>query len=995
MANYATLKAAIQQVIKTNGNNEITGALLQQSLLSMINSLGANYQFVGIANTSTNPGTPDQNVFYIAGSGTYPNFNNSVIPDGNIGVFKYNGSWTTETVPVGKNYEDEIDSLKLNSGIAKYSIQASGFKNGLYWYNNGGQLASMTTHASLAGTIKPIPVTPDEQIKFSIQIQLNQWGIIFANASGTIVGSYSYPLPDELNGTVVVPNGAEFAYFNTLQSAVPNSYVIVGVLFFGDIQQEIDAKQDEIDTNKLHGGIAKYSVQSNGFKPGLYWYVNNNRVASLTTHATLAGTVKPIPIKPGDKINFSIALASGQNGIILADSSGNVIEYHTALDIDDLNGQLTVPAGCAFAYFNTLQANIADSYVIVGVLFLDNLQAQIDRNTNSLFVIPDVEVQTGKAVNASTGAISDVAGNNAVVIDLTQTKAKILKFIQTISSSYGYGFIVNGVWQGYYNRSFPSGLNYYERTIQVPDGATEFRFSWNTGLYSNDNPVYCFLTDGLLQAYAVIGQINSINETLQILDSAVFKEQTIDISNIVSDGGILLDGTFDTNNTFGRVEIQLDGNKSYRNFTFKKTYVNNATRSCYGFVVNGQWVGFPGVTSASGSEEITVNVPTGATVFRVSWNRNTISDANFVLKTDATIDNSSVDGANKPVFQFTPDFVLSRVPTTYPSPTSAQAANFKPADLYALYDGLMASYPQYITKIDCDSVAQSALGITPPAYMSGLHIYMYKFTPKIGGNGTATDQTSRVKVFITSMHPQEKFGTYATFYMAKMICENWKNDVNAEMLRSLVDIYIMPCPWVWNMQNNSRANYNGINGNRQFPTKNWHETGAGTDNWSGTAPLSEYEAKVINYFLLQIQPNVSLDVHTSGNDNVGHMGIMLVNRNDTPLVDLCGVIARTTSNRAIQDNANFPESPDECIYGVYPEDGSGLGEFYEYAYEQGCKFSILSEESPYSKWDDGVFDIDGPIIEEYTDGILREQIQYLFNTILRLTRQACVVYYQQ
>ena len=33
MANYENLKSAIQQVVKTNGNNAITGALLQQSLL--------------------------------------------------------------------------------------------------------------------------------------------------------------------------------------------------------------------------------------------------------------------------------------------------------------------------------------------------------------------------------------------------------------------------------------------------------------------------------------------------------------------------------------------------------------------------------------------------------------------------------------------------------------------------------------------------------------------------------------------------------------------------------------------------------------------------------------------------------------------------------------------------------------------------------------------------------------------------------------------------
>ena len=99
MANYATLKAAIESVVRTNGNNEITGALLQQSLLSIIDSIGSNYQFVGIATPSTNPGTPDQNVFYIAATpGVYSNFDSSTLGSNEICVFKYNGSWTRENI---------------------------------------------------------------------------------------------------------------------------------------------------------------------------------------------------------------------------------------------------------------------------------------------------------------------------------------------------------------------------------------------------------------------------------------------------------------------------------------------------------------------------------------------------------------------------------------------------------------------------------------------------------------------------------------------------------------------------------------------------------------------------------------------------------------------------------------------------------------------------------------------------------------------------------
>lgn len=93
MSNYATLIASIQSVITQNGNNEITGTILQQTLLSMINSLGSGYQFVGIATPETNPGTPDQRVFYLASSGTYPNFGPATIPAGNLAVLYYDASW--------------------------------------------------------------------------------------------------------------------------------------------------------------------------------------------------------------------------------------------------------------------------------------------------------------------------------------------------------------------------------------------------------------------------------------------------------------------------------------------------------------------------------------------------------------------------------------------------------------------------------------------------------------------------------------------------------------------------------------------------------------------------------------------------------------------------------------------------------------------------------------------------------------------------------------
>jgi hypothetical protein len=96
MGYYMKLKAAIASVIKANGNNEITGAIMQSVLNTIVSIVGANRTFVGIANENTNPGTPDGNVFYIAyKAGNYVNFqsgaSNLTVKPGELAIL-YNGT---------------------------------------------------------------------------------------------------------------------------------------------------------------------------------------------------------------------------------------------------------------------------------------------------------------------------------------------------------------------------------------------------------------------------------------------------------------------------------------------------------------------------------------------------------------------------------------------------------------------------------------------------------------------------------------------------------------------------------------------------------------------------------------------------------------------------------------------------------------------------------------------------------------------------------------
>ena len=96
MGNYEQLKQAVSDVIKANGNQEITGKIMQNTLLSIISSVGSNATFAGIATPETNPGTPDQNIFYItSGNGIYVNFSNDIeIKDNNIYIItNKNRNW--------------------------------------------------------------------------------------------------------------------------------------------------------------------------------------------------------------------------------------------------------------------------------------------------------------------------------------------------------------------------------------------------------------------------------------------------------------------------------------------------------------------------------------------------------------------------------------------------------------------------------------------------------------------------------------------------------------------------------------------------------------------------------------------------------------------------------------------------------------------------------------------------------------------------------------
>ena len=132
MSNYASLKASINANIKQNGNQEITGQVLNSVLNAMVNTLGAGYQFAGVATPASNPGTPDAKLFYIAnGKGMYTNFGGIDVTEDEVVILYLDSSWHKVTTGIALKSEipDISDKADKATTLAGYGIADAYTKN--------------------------------------------------------------------------------------------------------------------------------------------------------------------------------------------------------------------------------------------------------------------------------------------------------------------------------------------------------------------------------------------------------------------------------------------------------------------------------------------------------------------------------------------------------------------------------------------------------------------------------------------------------------------------------------------------------------------------------------------------------------------------------------------------------------------------------------------------------------------------------------------------
>ncbi len=289
MANYTILKAAIAAAIRENGNNEITGTLLQQQLLAMVNSLGNGYQYAGIATPATNPGTPDQNVFYLASTaGTYTNFNGLVLVDGEVAILKYNGAWSKDSTGVASL---EIVNQLDHEMIVRITEQIDGTQIGTLFNGYLDEDGNPQSNANYRRRVIPndgyIRLTGHGSSVRDMYV-VAFYNSTTINSSTLISGVKANTDYADQDFDIRVPEGTKaiVVVYTTYSYSTP-AEIILYKLVTDILQEEIDTISFRVDY-ALSNNISKYS--KDGYLKADGSWDNDNTIKSVDN----------IPVKNGD-----------------------------------------------------------------------------------------------------------------------------------------------------------------------------------------------------------------------------------------------------------------------------------------------------------------------------------------------------------------------------------------------------------------------------------------------------------------------------------------------------------------------------------------------------------------------------------------------------------------------------------------------------------------------------------------------------------------------
>lgn len=242
----------------------------------------AGYLFAGIASPTTNPGTPNERVFYLANEeGTYTYFNNKTISKGQVGVLKYDQEWTLETIGItsliGSIFLSEKSNITLPYFINEINVSLAFPTQGIDGTNKYDlQQAINTIFNNTQATLKILSsngtrctfINKDGDVetwiynKSGLAISSNNWERI--NEENIIPGKL-LQFSEQLTGAMALDDSNTLDFFGNPIN--PDDYTNVSVILYTTVTYQ--------GTNRTKGVfLLKYQ------KDGSYYYAINWRKSS-------------------------------------------------------------------------------------------------------------------------------------------------------------------------------------------------------------------------------------------------------------------------------------------------------------------------------------------------------------------------------------------------------------------------------------------------------------------------------------------------------------------------------------------------------------------------------------------------------------------------------------------------------------------------------------------------------------------------------------------
>lgn len=381
MSDYSSLKATINANVKANNNHEITGSIMNSVLNAMVDSLGAGYQFMGVA-TPTNPGsaqTPDYKCFYLATTpGAYTYLGGLVVSDGEVALLKWDSAWTKEVTGIAS--ADQLNRLTQEIGV--------NLLGSVVMTDTSLQIRSSGKFITGSGYVNPDPSA------VIILLPCTKGDIVYLVANNSGDCKYAYLPSDSVNtydtisfcsGTGLNALSGEII-LNDIPSDCKCLYILVGrgdsvylqkivsnCEFVYKHEEEINELQD--DTDKIHREFGFYYSGANAAlsscpyrKTGLF--IRGNGEATSNPDAIYL----MIPFESGEKIvvngkSDACKYAYLTSDVLVAGSIAPFCSgYSSTIGADGLTEVVAV-ADCKFLYVlvtNTAGSNFVN-YVKGGV----------------------------------------------------------------------------------------------------------------------------------------------------------------------------------------------------------------------------------------------------------------------------------------------------------------------------------------------------------------------------------------------------------------------------------------------------------------------------------------------------------------------------------------------------------------------------------------------------------------------------------------------------